>query len=65
MVQLICGWSKINDKKIGILASNGVILVNQLKSYSIYSTCQQIKYSILFVQNTTGFMVGRDMSKME
>ena len=22
---LICGWSKINDKKIGILASNGVI----------------------------------------
>ena len=37
-VTMKCGWAKINNHQIGIIASNGVILSESKKSHSIYST---------------------------
>ena len=57
---LVCGWSKINDKKIGILASNGVIFSESAKKATQFiQLANKSNIPLLFIQNTTGFMVGR------
>ena len=57
---LVCGWSKINNKKIGILASNGVIFSESAKKATQFiQLANKSDIPLLFIQNTTGFMVGK------
>jgi len=44
---LICGWAKIYGQLVGVLANNGVLFCNQQAT------------PIIFLQNITGFMVGK------
>ena len=55
-----CGWSKINDHKIAIIASNGVIFSESAKKATQFiQLANKNNIPILFIHNTTGFMVGK------
>jgi 3-methylcrotonyl-CoA carboxylase beta subunit len=58
---LICGFANIWGFKIGILANNGVLFNDStLKGAHFIELCNQNNTPILFLQNITGYMVGRD-----
>jgi 3-methylcrotonyl-CoA carboxylase beta subunit len=58
---LICGYAHIWGYKVGILANNGVLFNDSaLKGTHFIELCNQNKTPILFLQNITGFMVGRE-----
>ena len=55
-----CGWAKINDRKIGIIASNGVIFSESAKKATQFiQLANKSNIPLLFIHNTTGFMVGK------
>ncbi len=58
---LICGYAHLWGYKIGILANNGVLFNDSaLKGTHFIELCNQNKTPLLFLQNITGFMVGRE-----
>ena len=58
---LICGYAHLWGYKIGILANNGVLFNDSaLKGAHFIELCNQNKTPILFLQNITGFMVGKE-----
>src|SRR5882672_5832502 len=58
---LICGYAHLWGYKIGILANNGVLFNDSaLKGTHFIELCNQNKTPILFLQNITGFMVGKE-----
>jgi acyl-CoA carboxylase subunit beta len=57
---LLCGWASIHGYPIGILANNGIIFSESAqKAAQFIQLCNQSNTPILFLQNITGFMVGR------
>ena len=55
-----CGWVKINNHKIGICASNGVIFSESAKKATQFiQLANKSNIPLLFIHNTTGFMVGK------
>lgn len=57
---LITGYASINGHRIGILANNGVLLPDAAnKGAQFIQLCNQNNTPLLFLQNITGFMVGR------
>jgi acetyl-CoA carboxylase carboxyltransferase component len=58
---LVCGWARIEGYPIGILASNGVLFAesSQKGAHFIELACKR-KVPLLFLQNITGFMVGKE-----
>ncbi len=57
---LVCGFSHIWGYPIGILGNNGVLLSESaLKATHFIELCTQRKIPLLFLQNITGFMVGK------
>ncbi len=57
---LITGYAYINGYKIGILANNGVLFSEAAnKGAQFIQLCNQNNTPLLFLQNITGFMVGR------
>ena len=61
---LICGYAHLWGYKIGILANNGVLFnESALKGAHFIELCNQARVPILFLQNITGFMVGRDYER--
>lgn len=57
---LVCGFARIHGIPVGILANNGVLLSeSSLKGTHFIELCCQQKVPLLFLQNITGFMVGR------
>jgi acetyl-CoA carboxylase carboxyltransferase component len=57
---LITGYASINGYRIGILANNGVLLPDAAnKGAQFIQLCNQNNTPLLFLQNITGFMVGR------
>ena len=57
----ICGWSKIGGINIGIITNNGPIThQGAAKAAQFIQLCEQTQRPILFLHNTTGFMVGTD-----
>ncbi|MBZ0269223.1 methylcrotonoyl-CoA carboxylase [bacterium] len=58
---LVCGFGHIHGYPVAVLANNGVLFSESaLKgSHFIELACQR-KIPLLFLQNITGFMVGRD-----
>ncbi len=58
---LVCGYANIWGYKIGILANNGVLFNDSaLKSAHFIELCNQNETPLLFLQNITGYMVGRE-----
>jgi hypothetical protein len=57
----VCGWASIHGYPIGILGNNGVIYPESAeKAAHFIQLCNQIDVPLLFLQNITGYMVGRD-----
>ncbi|XP_012270185.1 methylcrotonoyl-CoA carboxylase beta chain, mitochondrial [Orussus abietinus] len=58
---LITGFAKIHGYPVGIIANNGVLFSESaLKGAHFVQLCAQRKTPLIFLQNITGFMVGRD-----
>jgi acetyl-CoA carboxylase carboxyltransferase component len=58
---LVCGFASIHGYPLGILGNNGVIYPDSAeKAAHFVQLCNQIDIPILFFQNLTGFIVGRD-----
>jgi acetyl-CoA carboxylase carboxyltransferase component len=58
---LVCGWGRLWGYPIGVLANNGVLFADSaLKGAHFIELCCQRKIPLLFLQNITGFMVGRE-----
>ena len=57
---LVTGFSKIGGFPVGIVANNGVLFSDSaLKGAHFIELCCQRKIPLLFLQNITGFMVGK------
>jgi 3-methylcrotonyl-CoA carboxylase beta subunit len=57
---LICGFAHIEGMPIGIVANNGILFSESAqKGAHFIELCCQRKVPLLFLQNITGFMVGR------
>jgi 3-methylcrotonyl-CoA carboxylase beta subunit len=57
---LVCGFAQIHGMQVGIIASNGVLFSESaLKGAHFVELCSQRKIPLVFLQNITGFMVGR------
>jgi 3-methylcrotonyl-CoA carboxylase beta subunit len=57
---LVCGFAHITGVPIGIVANNGVLFSESaLKGAHFIELCCQRKIPLVFLQNITGFMVGR------
>jgi acetyl-CoA carboxylase carboxyltransferase component len=58
---MVCGFASIDGYPIGILGNNGVIYPESAeKGAHFIQLCNQIDMPLLFLQNLTGFVVGRD-----
>jgi len=58
---LICGFARMLGYPVGIIANNGVLFSESaLKATHFIELCDQRGIPLLFLQNITGFMVGRD-----
>jgi acetyl-CoA carboxylase carboxyltransferase component len=58
---LICGWASVHGYPVGILGNNGVIYPRAAeKAGQFIQLCNQIDVPLIFFQNITGYMVGRD-----
>ena len=58
---LVTGFAHICGHPVGIIANNGVLFSESaLKGAHFIELCDQRKIPLLFLQNITGFMVGRD-----
>ena len=61
---LICGWASIYGRTVGILGNNGIILPAAAeKGAHFIQLCNQIDVPLIFLQNITGFMVGREYER--
>ncbi len=57
---IVCGFSRIMGYPVGILANNGVLFSESaLKGSHFIEICCQRKIPLIFLQNITGFMVGK------
>ncbi len=58
---LVCGFAHWMGHQIGIVASNGVLFSETaLKGAHFVQLCSQRRIPLVFLQNITGFMVGRE-----
>jgi len=56
---LVCGWAHVHGYPVGILANNGILFSESSeKGAQFIQLCNQSDIPLLFLQNTTGFMVG-------
>ena len=59
-VTLVCGWARLWGCKVGILGNNGVLFSDSsLKAAHFIQICNQLGTPMIFLQNTTGYMIGR------
>ena len=57
---IVCGFARIMGYPVGILANNGVLFSETaLKGTHFIEMCCQRKIPLVFLQNITGFMVGK------
>jgi 3-methylcrotonyl-CoA carboxylase beta subunit len=57
---LVCGFARIEGMAVGIIANNGILFSESaLKGTHFIELCCQRKIPLVFLQNITGFMVGR------
>lgn len=57
---LVCGLARLHGYPIGIIANNGILFSESaLKGTHFIELCCQRKIPLVFLQNITGFMVGK------
>ena len=58
---LVCGWAHIEGYPVGILANNGVLFAESARkgAHFVELACRR-KTPLVFLQNITGFMVGKE-----
>ena len=57
---LICGFAHIHGHKVGIVANNGILFSeSSMKGAHFVELCGQRGIPLVFLQNITGFMVGK------
>jgi 3-methylcrotonyl-CoA carboxylase beta subunit len=57
---LVCGFARIEGMQVGIVANNGILFSESAqKGAHFIELCCQRKVPLVFLQNITGFMVGR------
>ncbi|MHA6345427.1 carboxyl transferase domain-containing protein [Roseivivax sp. CAU 1761] len=57
---LVCGFAHVMGMPVGIVANNGVLFSEAaVKGAHFVELCSQRKVPLVFLQNITGFMVGR------
>jgi acyl-CoA carboxylase subunit beta len=57
---LVCGWAHLHGFPVGILANHGILFSESAaKGAQFIQLCNQADVPLLFLQNITGFMVGR------
>ena len=57
---LVCGFAAIEGMPVGIVANNGILFSESAqKGAHFIELCGQRKIPLVFLQNITGFMVGR------
>ena len=58
---VVCGFARLHGYPIGIVANNGVLFSESaLKSTHFIEICSQRHIPLVFLQNITGFIVGRE-----
>jgi acetyl-CoA carboxylase carboxyltransferase component len=58
---LVCGWARIEGYPVGILANSGILFSSSsLKGAHFVQLASQRRIPLVFLQNITGFMVGRE-----
>lgn len=59
--QTVCGWIEVYGRSVGIIGNNGPITSRgAAKAAQFIQLCDQSQTPLLFLHNTTGFMVGTD-----
>ncbi len=62
--QTICGWATLCGHSIGIIGNNGPITTRgAVKAAQFIQLCCQANTPIVYLQNTTGFMVGTESER--
>ena len=57
---MVCGFARIMGFPVGIIGNNGVVFSESaLKATHFIELCCQRKIPLVFLQNITGFMIGR------
>ncbi|HEX7252735.1 MAG TPA: carboxyl transferase domain-containing protein, partial [Thermoanaerobaculia bacterium] len=57
---LVCGFARLAGFRIGIIANNGILFSESaLKATHFIEVCSRQKIPLVFLQNITGFMVGK------
>src|SRR5437764_4308123 len=57
---LVCGFARLMGYPVGIIANNGILFSESaLKATHFIELCAQRHTPLIFLQNITGFMVGR------
>jgi 3-methylcrotonyl-CoA carboxylase beta subunit len=57
---LVCGFARIHGYPVGIIANNGILFgESAVKGAHFVELCAQRKIPLVFLQNITGFMVGK------
>ncbi len=57
---LVCGFAHIHGHKVGIVANNGILFSeSSMKGAHFVELCGQRGIPLVFLQNITGFMVGK------
>ena len=58
---LVCGFARIHGYPVGIVANNGILFSeSSLKGAHFVELCGQRGVPLVFLQNISGFMVGRE-----
>ena len=61
---LVCGFARVWGFQIGVLANNGVLFSESaLKGAHFIQLCDKNRTPLIFLQNITGFMVGREYER--
>ncbi|MEP7082801.1 MAG: carboxyl transferase domain-containing protein, partial [Chloroflexota bacterium] len=58
---LVCGFARLGGFPVGMVANNGILFSSSsLKGAHFVELCSQRRIPLVFLQNITGFMVGRE-----
>jgi len=61
---LVCGWAHIHGYPVGILGNNGILFSSSaLKATQFIQLCDQRKIPLIFLQNISGFIIGKEYEK--
>lgn len=61
---LVCGWASMHGYPVGILGNNGVLFSeSSLKATQFIQICDKRGIPLVFLQNITGYIVGREYER--